>query len=206
MLKLCVCFSTLIAATRSYSRSTGALHTPDTFGAAGEGWVHLFLCTSPTHSASIFRWRFFSSLFSTHASPCWLLFRKFLGFFCSSTSRLLSGFFFFSFVFFVLTLCSRMSKLFHWNRMFPPVQLPVDNHAVSFTDASVLFFFLWALSCLCRDMESFSSVSCWSFFLPQWHLQCHLTSHHVNLHHFFHGKNALWNCLYVTVVDEWDQH
>lgn len=81
-----------------------------------------------------------------------------------------------------------MSKLFHWNCMFPPVQLPVDNHAVSFTDASVLVFFLWALSCLCRDMESFSSVSCWSFFLPQWHLQCHLTSHHVNRHHFFHGK------------------
>lgn len=35
--KLCVCFSILVAAMRSYSRSTGALHTPDSFGAAGEG-------------------------------------------------------------------------------------------------------------------------------------------------------------------------
>ena len=49
-----VCFLISVAATRSYSRSTGALHTPDAFGAAGEGWVHLFLCTSPTHFALIF--------------------------------------------------------------------------------------------------------------------------------------------------------
>lgn len=62
--------------------------------------------------------------------------------------------------------------------MFPPLQLPVDNHAVNVTDAGV--FFLWALSLLCRDINSFSYVFCWSFSLPQWHLQCHLTSHHVN--------------------------
>lgn len=135
--KLCVCFSTLIAATRSYSRSTGALHTPDTFGAAGEGWVHVFLCTSPTHSASIFV-AAFSSLFSTHTSPCWLFFRK-LFFVCSSMSRLF--FFLFHFNFLLQDV-----KTFQWNRMFPPVQLPVDNHAVNFTDASVVVVFFCSLS------------------------------------------------------------
>lgn len=106
---VCVCFSTLIAATRSYSRSTGALHTPDTFGAAGEGWVHLFLCTSPTHSASVLV-DAFSSLFSSHASLVDYSsenFCLFYLFFCSAMSRLL---FFFLFLF-VLTFCSRMSEL-----------------------------------------------------------------------------------------------
>lgn len=144
--KLCVClcvcvFSILIAATRSYSRSTGALHTPDTFGAAGEGWVHVFLCTSPTHSASIFVDS--SSLLSSHASPRWLIV---FFFFCSSMSRL---FIFPSF----LTFSAPGCQIFQWNRMFPPFQLPVDNHSVSFTDAS---FFLWAPSRLCRDIGSLS--------------------------------------------------
>lgn len=49
-----------------------------------------------------------------------------------------------------------MSKLFQWNRMFPPVQLPVDNHAVSFTDASVVVFYFE----LCPV-----SVGTWSPFL-----------------------------------------
>lgn len=59
--KLFVCVLISVPATRSYSRSTGALHTPDVFGAAGEGWVHLFLCTSPTFLARIVQ-----SLFVAH--------------------------------------------------------------------------------------------------------------------------------------------
>lgn len=48
VLKLCVCVLILVAATRSYSRSTGALHTPDAFGAAGEGWVPSFSVLHPS--------------------------------------------------------------------------------------------------------------------------------------------------------------
>lgn len=44
---LCVCVLISVAATRSYSRSTGALHTPDAFGAAGEGWVPSFSVLHP---------------------------------------------------------------------------------------------------------------------------------------------------------------
>ena len=89
--KLCMCVSILVSATRSYSRSTGALHTPDTFGAAGEGWVHLFLRTSPTHFALIFFVRsvffFLFRLQSHNASPPVL--------FVSSSALLFFLFFFF---------------------------------------------------------------------------------------------------------------
>lgn len=83
----CMCVSILVAATRSYSRSTGALHTPDTFGAAGEGWVHLFLCTSPTHFALIFvRSVCFQFFFST-TNACF--------FSCPSSSEFLIYFIYF---------------------------------------------------------------------------------------------------------------
>lgn len=68
VLKLCMCVLILVAATRSYSRSTGALHTPDTFGAAGEGWVLTFVCTSPTHHFA-FNYFFICSLLCIASSP-----------------------------------------------------------------------------------------------------------------------------------------
>lgn len=52
-----------------------------------------------------------------------------------------------------LTFSAPGCQIFQWNRMFPPFQLPVDNHSVSFTDA---IFFLWAPSRLCRDIGSLS--------------------------------------------------
>lgn len=61
----------------------------------------------------------FSSLFSTHASPCWLLFRKFLGFFCSPTSV----FFFFC--------------LFRFNSLLQDVKtFPVESHVSACSAAS----------------------------------------------------------------------
>lgn len=97
--------------------------------------------------------------------------------------------------------------------MFPPVQLPIDDHAVTFTDASD--FFLWAPSLLCRDISSFSCVFCWSFFLSQWQLQCHLTSHNVNLTwlFFFHEKwtvklLSMWQWLMIGINSRkiWKRH
>lgn len=151
--KFCMCVLILVAATRSYSRSTGALHTPDTFGAAGEGWVHLFLRTSPTH---------FSLIFSFCS----------LRFCCSCATHLLLCYLsacFFSFVhppcfFFFLTLCSRMSNL--------PVESHVSARSVAslttilpILPASICFLYL-ALPRLCRDSNIFSCVFCQSFFLP----------------------------------------
>lgn len=62
---LCVC----VAASRHYSRSTGALHAPDAFGAAGE------LSPQPAQDSLIFF--IFKSLslfeFSSHPSASFLV-------------------------------------------------------------------------------------------------------------------------------------
>lgn len=161
----CMCVSILVAATRSYSRSTGALHTPDTFGAAGEGWVHLFLCTSPTHFALIFvRSVCFQFFFST-TNACF--------FSCPSSSEFLIYF-----VVVFLTFCSRTSNL--------AVESHVSSHAVAswqpFSQFYKCPFFLYlALTLLCKEINTLSHVFCPSFFLPQWRLQCLLTSHYINL-------------------------
>lgn len=126
--KFCMCVLILVAATRSYSRSTGALHTPDTFGAAGEGWVHLFLRTSPTH---------FSLIFSFCS----------LRFCCSCATHLLLCYLsacFFSFVhppcFFFFWHCAPGCRTFQWNRMFLPVQLPVWQPFCQFYQRPFVFF------------------------------------------------------------------
>lgn len=125
---------------------------------------YTFLCTSPTHSASIFVDS--SSLFSSHASPCWSIVFFFL--FVNVQTVYFPSF---------LTFSAPGCRIFQWNRMFPPFQLPVDNHSVSFTDAS---FFSFELRPVSVGTSAPFPVFCWSFFLPQ----CHLTSHHVDLHVF----------------------
>lgn len=110
--KLCMCVLILVAATRSYSRSTGALHTPDAFGAAGEGWVHLFLRTSPTHSALIF---IHSVLISFLSVP-----RVF--------SFILSAFFFF---------LVHQTLLFLFNILLQDVEASVELHASACLVASL---------------------------------------------------------------------
>lgn len=160
-----VCFLISVAATRSYSRSTGALHTPDAFGAAGEGWVHLFLCTSPTHFALIFvRSVLFLFSFVPRIFSC-----------ISST--------FFSFrvhwpllFFFIFKHSVPGCRTCQWNCMFPPVQLPVDNHPSSLTRVHLFSLFSSVPSLLGHPTRSPVFYVNHSFS-HQWHLQCPLTSH-----------------------------
>lgn len=157
--KLCMCVLILVAATRSYSRSTGALHTPDAFGAAGEGWVHLLLRTSPTHFALIFVGSVFIFVQCPHIfctfSACLFV----CLFFCPSAS--------------VEVLHSAPGcRPFQWNRMFPPIELPIYNHAAHFSFS--------ALPLVCRDfLLSFILFTLCPLSAP--HLQCHLTSHPIYL-------------------------
>ena len=186
--KLCMCVLILVAATRSYSRSTGALHTPDTFGAAGEGWVQLFLCTSPTHSTLIF---LFCSDFFTFIRTAHLLL------------------YFFS-LFLFLSISPQLLFLLPHSRMS---NLPVEPHASARSVANwqpsgqfiTICFLYLALPLVCGDTSALSCfMSIILFFLPppptQWHLQCHLTSHPINLQGWLMGNDV---CVCWINVTEW---
>lgn len=165
-----MCVSILVAATRSYSRSTGALHTPDTFGAAGEGWVHLFLRTSPTHFASIFvRSVFFSVLLQHHASPHVFFVSLFL-----LLSIRLRGFLF-CFFYILLQDVERCSGIACFR------QFSCQLTTILSVLPMPIFILYLALPLLCRDINTFSCVFCQTFFSPQWCLRRHLTCHYINL-------------------------
>lgn len=154
--KLCMCVLILVAATRSYSRSTGALHTPDTFGAAGEGWVHLFLRTSPTHSALIFvRSVFFLFLFS--ATHLLLYYLSACFFNCPSASVFCCVGFFYILLQDV-DPCSGIA-------CFRPFSCQLTT-ILPILPMPICFICLALLPPLCRDTNTFSCVSVNHSFSP----------------------------------------
>lgn len=184
---VCVCVLILVAATRSYSRSTGALHTPDTFGAAGEGWVHLFLCTSPTHFALIFvRSVFF--LFS-------LVPRIFSWIICQPVSFLVHQppCFVFLFVFYIVLQDVEPSSGIACFR-------PFSCQLTTILPVVPICFLYLALRPSLQGHQHVLLCFCQSYFLPQWHLQCHLTSHHINLQDWLMWTEA---CVGWVNVREW---
>lgn len=76
-----------------------------------------------------------------------------------------------------------------WNRMLPPVQLPVDHH-------SAVFFSVPSLQGCQHALLCFMSA----IFSPQCQLQCYLTCHHINLQDFLCWKK--YRSLYKVCICE----
>lgn len=103
----------------------------------------------PTHSALIFFFpaRFFAFFSPSVATHLLLYYLSTCGFFLFPLSISLRVFFF------VCYISAPGCRARRWNRMFPPVQLPVDNHSARFT---ICFFLYLALPLLYRDSSAFS--------------------------------------------------
>lgn len=92
-------------------------------------------------------------------------------------------------------------RALQWNRMFPPVQLPVYNHSAGFISVSLSSLFSCVPPPQGRQHALLRFMSIMLFFTPKCHLQCHLTHHRINLQGCLVGKCHA--CVSCVNVSEW---
>lgn len=157
------------------------------------------------------RWRLSTSFSVPHPPNHLTWFSLCVFFFCSLlvavhhlphfTSPFLSSSISWFLICFVFLRSAPGCRALQWNRMFPPVQLPVYNHSAGFISVSLSSLF----SCVpppqgCQHaLLRFMSIML--FFTPKCHLQCHLTHHRINLQGCLVRKCHA--CVSCVNVSEW---
>lgn len=152
---------------------------------------YIFLRPSPTQPLDLIfslRFLFCSLLVAVHHLPHF-------------TSPFLSSSISWFLICFVFLRSAPGCRALQWNRMFPPVQLPVYNHSAGFISVSLSSLFSCVPPPQGRQHALLRFMSIMLFFTPKCHLQCHLTHHRINLQGCLVGKCHA--CVSCVNVSEW---